>query len=87
MLPWLLLDTKNCQNSIKSFFFAQRAKKALVEGRSPPQELELGPRSGPYLLVNVKVKCSGVGTSMGQKLNQKKLKIFEVQVRARNLKF
>ena len=39
------------QNSIKSFFFALRAKKALAEGRSPPQDLEVGPRSGPYLLV------------------------------------
>ena len=39
------------QNSIIIFFFARRAKKALAEGRSPPQELEVGPRSGPYLLV------------------------------------
>ena len=37
------------QNSIIRPFFARRAKKAL--GRSPPQELEVGPRSGPYLLV------------------------------------
>ena len=28
-----------------------RAKKALAEGRSPPQELEVSPRSGLYLLV------------------------------------
>ena len=26
-------------------------KKALAKGRRPPQELEIGPRSGPYLLV------------------------------------
>ena len=26
-------------------------KKPSAEGRSPPQELEVGPRSGPYLLV------------------------------------
>ena len=26
-------------------------KKASAEGRSPPQELEVGPCSGPYLLV------------------------------------
>ena len=39
------------QKSIKSSFFARRGKKALAEGRSPPQELEVGPRSGPYLLV------------------------------------
>ena len=41
------------QNSIKSSFFARRAKKASAEGRSPPQELEVGLRSGPYLLVRV----------------------------------
>ena len=38
------------QNRIKSSFFAR--KKASAEGRSPPQELEVGPRSGPYLLVH-----------------------------------
>ena len=38
------------QNSIISSFFAR--KKASAEGRSPPQELEVGPRSGPYLLVH-----------------------------------
>ena len=42
------------QNSIISSFFARRAKKASDEGRSPPQELEVGPRSGPYLLVPYK---------------------------------
>ena len=40
------------QNSIKSFFFCPKGKKRL--GRSPPQELEVGPRSGPYLLVLMK---------------------------------
>ena len=44
------------QNSLISSFFARRAKKASVEGRSPPQELEVDLRSGPYLLVIVKVK-------------------------------
>ena len=39
------------QNSIISSFFARRAKKASAEGRSSSQELEVGPRSGPYLLV------------------------------------
>ena len=29
-------------------------KKVLAEGRSPQQELEVGPRSGPYLLVSNK---------------------------------
>ena len=43
---------KSGQNSKKSSFFARRAKKASAEGRSPPQELEVGPRSGPYLLVS-----------------------------------
>ena len=45
----LPLDTKISQKIIISCFFARRAKKAL--GRSPPQEIEVGPRSGPYLLV------------------------------------
>ena len=58
MLPRLLLDNKNRQkkgqNSIISSFFA---KKASAEGRSPPQELEVGPRSGPYLLVQLKSGC------------------------------
>ena len=44
------------QNSIISSFFARRAKKASAEGRSPPQELEVGPRSGPYLLVADKME-------------------------------
>ena len=35
------------QNSIIS----QSAKKASAEGQRPLQELEVGPRSGPYLLV------------------------------------
>ena len=39
------------QNSIISCFFARRAKKASAEGRIPPQELEVGQHSGPYLLV------------------------------------
>ena len=38
------------QNSIIRFIFAWWAKKAL--GRSPLQELEVGLRSGPYLLVS-----------------------------------
>ena len=36
----------------KLFFFAQRAKNALNEGRRPPQGLEVGSRSGLYLLVS-----------------------------------
>ena len=33
-------------------------KKASAEGRSPPQELEEGPRSGPHLLVILKANCA-----------------------------
>ena len=39
------------QNSKIRPFFARRAKKASAEGLSPPQELEVSPRSGLYLLV------------------------------------
>ena len=46
------------QNSIISSFFARRAKNASAEGRSPPQELEVSPRSGLYLLVVVKLNVS-----------------------------
>ena len=49
MLPWLLLDTKNGPKQHKKLFFCPKGNKSL--GRSPPQELEVGPRSGPYLLV------------------------------------
>ena len=43
------------QNNIITFFFAP--KKNLAEGKKPsaPKELELGPRSGLYLLVIKKV--------------------------------
>ena len=44
----------NGQKQYKSPLFARRAKKALAEDQSPPQELELGPLSGPYLLVVIK---------------------------------
>ena len=39
------------QNSIITLFLPEGPKKASAEGRSPPQELEEGQRSGPYLLV------------------------------------
>ena len=39
------------QNSIISTLFARRAKKAAADGLSSLQELEVGLRSGPYLLV------------------------------------
>ena len=43
------------QTSRISSFFTRRAKKTLSEGRSRPQELEVSPRSGLYLLVCRKV--------------------------------
>ena len=36
---------------IIGFFFTQRAKKASAKGQSSPQELEVGPRSGPYVYI------------------------------------
>ena len=54
MLLPLLLDTKIAKNVQKQhikLFFCPKGKKSL--GRSPPQELEVGPRSGPYFLVGV----------------------------------
>jgi hypothetical protein len=59
------------QNSIKSSFFARRAKKASAEGRSPPQELEVGPRSGSYLLVliNMERQTQAAGESWKQNDN------------------
>ena len=55
---------KMSTNSVKSFFFARRAKKASAEGRSPPQELEVNPRSGLYLLVPmIQGKNQGYGQS------------------------
>ena len=48
---WAPKITKNGpKQHNKLSFFAHRVKKALVEGRSPLQELEVGPHSGPYLL-------------------------------------
>ena len=35
------------------FFYKIQGQKASAEGQSPPQELEVGPRSGPYLLVTI----------------------------------
>ena len=43
------------QNSIIPSFFARRGKKASAKGRSPPQEIEVGPRSGPYLLDHLNI--------------------------------
>ena len=43
-------------NSVKSLFFARRAKKASAKGWSPLQEPEVSQRSGLYLLVWIKRK-------------------------------
>ena len=52
------------QNSIISSFFARRSKKASAEGGSSPQELEVGPRSWPYLLVTYdNTKCNKTSES------------------------
>ena len=52
------------KNRHKKIFFCPKGKKrhrpkASAEGRSPPQELEEGPRSGPHLLVSTNVTDSG----------------------------
>ena len=44
------------KTGIKISFFAQRAKKGLGLSRSPPQELEEGPRSGTHLLVIINIR-------------------------------
>ena len=57
MLPWLLLDTKNRQKwaeTVLKAFILPEGQKASAEGQSSPQELDVGPRSGPYILVNFK---------------------------------
>ena len=47
----MLRRPKISTNRVKRSFFAQRANKTSAEGRSPPQELEVSPRSRLYLLV------------------------------------
>ena len=39
------------ESSLIGSLFARRVKKALAKGQSSPQYLEVGLRSGPYLLV------------------------------------
>ena len=48
---WTPKIAKNGPKQQNKLFFARRAKNASAKGRSPPQELEVGPRSGPYLQV------------------------------------
>ena len=57
-------------NGITNFFlFAQRAKNASTDGRRSPQELEVGLRSGLYLLgsliIEILVWTLGVGLFVG----------------------
>ena len=62
----------------------ERHKKPLVEGQSPPQELEVGPRSGTYPQVNIimhqerhKRAVQAAGADSGSAHPQKVI-IFEV---------
>ena len=52
---WTPKIDKNGPTQQNMLFFAQMAKKAWAEGQSPPQELEVGLHSGPYLLVFMKI--------------------------------
>ena len=54
MYYWTPTIGKNGPKQHKKLFFCPKGKKSL--GRSPPQELEVGPRSGPYLLVTLIIK-------------------------------
>ena len=38
----------------------EEEKKTSPEGRSPPQDLEVGPHSGPYLLVYSKTRMRNI---------------------------
>ena len=51
---WTPKIAKNGPKPHNKFFFCPKGKKASDEGRSPLQELEVGPRSGPYFLVSIK---------------------------------
>ena len=48
---WTPKNARNWPKQHNKVFFCPKGKKSLGLGRSPPQELEVGPRSGPYLLV------------------------------------
>ena len=57
---WTPKIAKNGPKLHNKLFFSPKGNKSI--GRSPPQELEVGPRSGPYLLVLINwgflVTCS-----------------------------
>ena len=52
---WTPKIAKNGPKPHKKLFFCPKEKKSL--GRSPPQELEVVPHSGSYLLVLIKDSC------------------------------
>ena len=49
------------KTDIKRLFLPEGPKKGLGLGRSPPQELEEGPHSGPHLLVTFKRGIAAAG--------------------------
>ena len=51
---WTPKNAKNGPKQHNKLFFCPKGKKTSAEGRSPPQELEVGPCSGPYPLVSLK---------------------------------
>ena len=51
---WTPKIAKNGPKQHKKLFFCPKDKKSLGQSRSPPQELEVGPRSEPNLLVFLK---------------------------------
>ena len=70
---WAPKIAKHGQKKHKKLsFFARRAKKALAEGQSPPQELEVCSCSRPYLLVrNKSERQKKVKLSPGGLVNSK----------------
>ena len=71
-MKWPKIST----NSVKSCFFAGRPNKALDEGWSSPQELELSPHSGLYLLVLIKGATKEAAKYF---YNKKKQEIYQSQ--------
>ena len=53
---WTIKMAQNGPKQHNKLFFCLKGKKSLCLGRSSPQELEVGPRSGPYLLFLLKTK-------------------------------
>ena len=73
------------QNRIIScFFFARRANNALVEGQSPPQELDVGLRSGPYLLVSINESLSILQKTHGEEKTVAVIVNYSLALQVRN---